>query len=498
MSLFKKVTAFLTAFGVAAGLTGCGSNTTQALEVNGYSVPAGVYIYFANNAYNNALGQLAEEQPDLDTTDVEAVKAAFLEGVDVRTWVENKATEMCVDFVVTEQKFDELGLTLSDEDKSYLDMMMEYYWSGSQESMERNGISEASFLKVLTSSYKTDAIFEYYYSVGGEKGVTEEELYEYYAENNIRCQYVQFNLTDGEGNMLKSDGKAEMMKMVEGFQKRVEAAYDEGGIEAVMTEMNYVQEDYNYYVTSISEEAAGVEDPATATPRETEDAGTTAEDETAAPEEETASAEESSSAEEESASEEETTEAADNTETEDASGESSEAEESEETTEAEESVEETEETTGSAETEEEAGEETTTTAESDEDGSDNETETEAVTYDNERIISVINVEDYDSEEDISYNPSEKTYKKLLEIKPEDYGKPYIIEEDEQYYLVVRYDIEERMTEDDLWTDNTINTTCYGKYYSDYEDDLRGWSNAASVQRNNAAYKRYNPYKFDFS
>jgi len=65
---------------------------------------------------------------------------------------------------------------------------------------------------------------------------------------------------------------------------------------------------------------------------------------------------------------------------------------------------------------------------------------------------MIDEEDYEDPADITYIPSEKVYKKLLEIEKKDYGKPYIVEEDENYYLVVRYDLAERATEDDLWNE----------------------------------------------
>ncbi len=459
MSVFKRATAFLAAVSMAAAMVGCGANTTQALEVDGYSVPAGIYIYFANTAYNNALSQLSKENPDLDTTDKDAVKASVLEDKDIRTWVEDKATEMCVDFVATEKKFEELGLELSAEDKDYLDSMMAYYWDANQETFEKNGISEASFEKILTSSYKSDALFEYYYGIDGQEGVTEDDLYTYYVENNIRSQYVRFDLTDGEGNMLKSDGKEQMKDMVEEYQARVEEAYDNGGVEAVMTEMNYVREDYNYYMTSISEEAAGVEEPATTTPRVT-----------------TAPAED------------ETTAVEDTTETADTSVDTADAD-TEETTE--------EETT--APVQESSTEETVTetVAASDESSGETETETETTPYSNESIISVINKDDYEDEADITYNPSEKVYNKLLEIDEADYGKPYFVEEDECYYLVVRYDIRDRMTEDDLWSESAMTNAGRGLHYDDFEAMLDTWTAALNVTRNDAAYKRYDPFKFEF-
>lgn len=488
MSVFKKATAFLAAVSMTATMAGCGSNTTHALEVDGYSVPAGIYIYFSNTAYNNALSQLTQENPDLDTTDVNAVKASVLEDKDVRTWIEDKATEMCVDFVATEKKFEELGLELSAEDKDYLDSMMAYYWASNQETFEKNGISEASFEKILTSSYKSDALFEYYYGIDGEEGVTEDDLYTYYTEHNIRSQYIRFDLVDGEGNMLKSDGKEQMKDMVEDYQARVEEAYDNGGVDAVMTEMNYVLEDYNYYVTSVSEEAAGVEEPATTTPRTTT---TVAEDdaETDAATDDEANAEETTESETVSG---DTADTEETTESEDISVDTADAD-TEETTEPEETE---AETTTSPEEDGSTDETVTETADIADDSSE-ETETETVSYDNESIISVINKDDYENEEDIYYTPSEKVYNKLLEIEEADYGKPYFIEEDEYYYLVVRYDIRDRMTEDDLWSENAQYSAGRSLHYDDFEAMLDTWTSALNVTRNDAAYKRYDPFKFEF-
>ncbi len=220
MSIFKKAAAFLTAVGIACSCAACGYNTINALSVDGVDVPAGVYIYYVNSEYNNALSELQKENAELDTTDQEAVKALTLDGKDITTWVQDKATEDCAKYVTIEKKFDELGLELDEEKKSNISMMKEYYWNNSKEMFEKNGISEASFDKIVTSSYKSDEIFAYYYGVDGENGVTEEELYDFYKEDNIRCEYLTVSLKDGEGNLLKSDGKAEVMDMVKDYQRQ--------------------------------------------------------------------------------------------------------------------------------------------------------------------------------------------------------------------------------------------------------------------------------------
>lgn len=445
MSIFKKVSAFLTAVGIAAAFTGC-SDTTYGLEVGGERVPAGIYIYYANSAYGNALSMLTAENPEFDTEDEKAVKAASVEGVPILTWIQDKATELCVNYVAVEKKFDELGLVLDEESESTIDSMMDYYWAGYEESMTNNGVSEDSFRKILVSSYKSEEIFDYYYGIDGVEGVTEDQLEEYYLENTIRAQYIEFKLYDGEGNLLKSDGKAEMMDMVEDFQDRVEDALKDGGVEAVMTEMNLVQEEYNAYCTSVSNEAAGI--------TETTTEATTTEETTT----ETTTAAETSAADD-----------------------------------AEEIATETDEN-GNVMVDEDAASETTTTAEEE---SDEETTTTTVSYTNERIIAVINEEDYEDPSEITYTPSEKVYKQLLDITDKEYGKPYIVEEDESYYLVVRYDIADRMTEEDLWNENQMYSVQVSMFGEDFDVMIESWADALTVVRNEAAYKRYDPFDFEF-
>ncbi len=458
MSVFKKISAFVTAVCIGAAFTAC-SDTTYGLVVDDYTVPAGVYIYYANSAYNNAVSELLEQDPEFDTSDAEAVrdavKALTIDGVDSKTWIQDKATELCVNFVAVEKKFDELGLELDAVSEDNIESMVEYYWTSYQETMEGNGVSEESFTKIMRSSYKSEMVFEYYFGIDGENGVTEQEVKDYYIENTIRSEYIAFNLTDGEGNLLKSDGKAEMMDMVEAYQERLEDALDEGGVEAVMTEMSVVREEYKEYCTSISQEAAAAtgegSDIAAATT--TEEETTTTEETTEETADSTTVAEETETDENGSVITEETTEAI----------------EEEETT------------------------ETTTAAEEDEDAET----TSTVSYANEKLIAVINEEDYEDPADITYNPSEDVYNKLLEITDKDYGKPYIVEEDEVYYLVVRYDIKDRMTEEDLWNEDQIYSVLVSMFNVDFEEYIQEWSDALTVTKNEAAYKRYDPFKMDF-
>jgi len=487
MSVLKRITAGLTALSLIAVCTGC-KNTTTAMTIGDYTVPAGVYLYYLSSAYNNALSQLSEENPDLDTEDIKAVKASVLDGKDIRTWCEDKAVEFCTDFVATEKKFDELGLSLSEESQANIDTMLAYYWPNYEETMTADGISEESFKKVMISSYKSEEIFKYYYSVGGAEGVTDDDLREYYIDHNIRAQYVVFDLHDSEGNLLKSEGKAEIKKLVDEYQKRAESAYNSGGAEAVMTEMDMIQAEYAAYKESMAvEESLAAEEAAAAESESTVEESAASYD---APK--ILTAEEVSSdaeAETEDTTEPETS-AEENPDAESESESESSAEEENPDTESE------------SESESSDEENTDETSDSDTDTDDALTEDapaeeESVPYANETIISIINKDDYDNEEDIYYTPDEAVYNQLIAITEADYGKVYLVEEDESYYLVTRYDITQRMTEDDLWTESASENVAYTKYQKDYEAKMDEWSSALTVTRNSPAFRRYDPYEYHF-
>ena len=550
MSMFKKAAAFLTAVGIVASCTACGYNTRTALTVEGIEVPAGVYIYYANSAYNQALSKLKEENADLDTTDTQAVKGMTLEGKDILTWVQDEATKQCTQYAVLEKKFTDLGLSIDEDAKSNISMMKTYYWDSSKDRMEKNGISEASFDKVLTSSYKSDEIYKYYYAVGGQEGVTDDDVYNYYKDNNMRVEFLTVSLKDGEGNLLKSDGKKEMMTMLEGYRDRIEEALENGGVKAAQEEMAEVRKEYQAYQDSLTADKSDAEGTTEATTEDETIEETAAETETTEKKSDEETTEKKSDEETtEKKSDEETTEKKSDEET-------TEKKSDEKTTEAAtEKVDETkkdnlkapksdEETTAAAtaseedtteqksdeKTTEKKSDEKTTEKKSDEETtekkSDEET-TEAATeeetdgdevtaaedvdsddlaetveesnpYANETIISIVHEEDYDNKDDIYYNPTEQVYKKLLGIEAKDYGKPYIVEEDENYYLVMRYDIEDRMVANDLWTDSTKENTVYSMHNKDFQNMVDGWVATAMVIRNDAAYTRFNPFKFDFN
>ena len=311
----------------------------------------------------------------------------------------------------------------------------------------------------------------HYYGADGEKGVTEDELKEYYEDNDARVRYITFNLKDGNGDLLKDDGKKEMKSMVEDYLSVLKTLKDE---DAINDKMDTIQEEYNAYVTSISEEAAaatatsatdenGNEIPATTTAT----TATTTSAETTTVTTVAADAESDSEAETTADTEETVTRAA------------SDADSSDETTT----------TTVSGATEEESSDTTETT-------------TTTAPYANESIITKVSTtdekeKDKDNEDSINYTPSKKAYEAIFNDAKTDV--PFIVEDDEAYYLIVRFDITKRMTDDDLWTEDQMKAVASRKYWDNFTDDKKEMANALNIdQQSDRAIKKYDPFKLDFS
>ncbi|MGN1412490.1 MAG: hypothetical protein ACI4WH_08315 [Oscillospiraceae bacterium] len=114
-----------------------------------------------------------------------------------------------------------------------------------------------------------------------------------------------------------------------------------------------------------------------------------------------------------------------------------------------------------------------------------ETEDEENPYPNEYVVSK-------SEDEGSGSP---TYKVNQEIFAHStFNDAFLVEEDNAYYVVVKYDIWER---DDLWTDDTKQSTLVELKTDDFNEKLMSMVDTDSVVKNSKAYSRYNPLEMKF-
>lgn len=440
----KRIAACITGLAVILTCTGCtiGKGTANALTVDGTQVKSGIYIYYSYSALQEAISKAKENDSSIKEDDEKALKKCKIDGTDFMTWIQDKATDNCAYHVAVNKHFDELKLTLSDEDKEKLEQYVDSSWEQNGDMFTKSGIGKESIHEVMETSFKSDEIFDAYYGEGGSKGITDEQVREYYEKNNARVKYVKIALTDSNGNDLEDKELQNRRDMADDYLERAKTAAGKGNQE-LLDEFDAIISDYKEYESSYSAESSG-------TDKETEASTESTEASTEA------------AAESSSAGVSETTSAS--------------GSDSDKTT-----------TTTVA---------TTTTAAS-ESGSETGTTTTTNPFANENIIQAVTTAEGETEEDLTYTPCEKVYKVAFDEKTKT-DAPEIIEDKDtkSLYVMVKLDITDRMNEDDLWSEDGSDNARSAMFSKEAQDMIEEWADAYKVERNERAYKRYDPFDIE--
>ncbi|MBQ9897996.1 MAG: hypothetical protein IJM44_00900 [Ruminococcus sp.] len=71
-------------------------------------------------------------------------------------------------------------------------------------------------------------------------------------------------------------------------------------------------------------------------------------------------------------------------------------------------------------------------------------------------------------------------------------------DDETVVVIIKEDIKERMTEDDLWSEDNVSSLVEDLYYQEYSDFLEEMAKSLSVEKNSRAYRKFDPFKLVIS
>ena len=213
MSLIKKLSAIAVTSAMALSLASCGQDTTWGAKIDETELRAGIFIYYQSDAFSRAYEYMTETDTD--------VMALTIDGMSTEDWVNDQAVKDMQEYVAVENKFSELGLAFENNEEELAKANVEQWWEYVSEYFEGIGVSKESYLDIVINGEKKAAIFDYYYGEGGEKEVAESDIKTYLNENYARIKYIDMPLKDGEGNLLKSEDKADIKAMAEGYIERM-------------------------------------------------------------------------------------------------------------------------------------------------------------------------------------------------------------------------------------------------------------------------------------
>ncbi len=254
MNKFKRLTAAVAALAVASSFSGCGESTSTGMNIDGTDIRAGIFIFYTMSAYYEASEIIGEN--GTDTTDVKNIKNAHIDNITSKEWIQNKAEEHCTEFMAIEREFEALGEELTAEEQSEVDDMLAYYTQGDGGKFyAKNGIGEESLRDIMEIDYKRQHVFKHYYGFDSEKGMSEDELKDYFNDNYARVEYLTIDLKDAEGNLLKGNDKKKLVKLAEDYAKKVNKESTE---QKKLYKMDEIREEYNEYKQEEAEKAAAL------------------------------------------------------------------------------------------------------------------------------------------------------------------------------------------------------------------------------------------------
>lgn len=246
MAKAKKITAALTAALLcSASLTAC-SDTSYVMTVGDSKINAGIYIY-------NELTEMSY-QMTMMYYQKGIKKDYFNQKVDGKAFDEylsDYALTATKEYAAVVDKFNELGLTLSDEDLKSINDSISSTWDSQGEFYESEGISKESVKLALKASKMKDEIFDHYYAEGGEEAVSDDDMVKYLDDNYLRYKSISFaktstssdssSSTDSSTDSADSANEEAKAKRDEFLEKAQGVSFDD---------FDSIIDEYNDYVAS--------------------------------------------------------------------------------------------------------------------------------------------------------------------------------------------------------------------------------------------------------
>ncbi len=264
----NRFAAAALAFAIAAVSTGCsapsgptiGNGTKNALTIDGYDVPAGIFITYELTAYNSAASQYISSTSAMPTPD--DIKKFRIGGTDASTWIQDQATEQCRQFVAIEKEFDKINGTLTDEEEDMVNSSVKSLSEADRDFYEKNGVGDESLKKIAAFEFKVTHVFEHYYGIDRPNGCTEDELKQYYLDNNARVKYIEIKTADSQGNKYDEDTIHDLEKLADSYVKQINAEKDN---DDKLAKVDELQEAYTEYAATITTTVSGQTTSATTT-----------------------------------------------------------------------------------------------------------------------------------------------------------------------------------------------------------------------------------------
>ncbi len=207
---FKKAAAAVCSFCLAAAmLTSCG-DTTYICKSGDKSINAGVFIYYVMSQINNQTYSYYQSNGKMSE---DIINEKYGDGtMTVGDFAHEDAYSSCERLMCTMLKFDELGLSFTDDEKQEIKDTVEANWD--PDYYESIGIAKSSLEQIQTGLEMYEKIFYAYYGEGGTNAVSDSDINTFIKDNYVRFKLISIVKTEGKESEAEATAE-EYAKMAE-------------------------------------------------------------------------------------------------------------------------------------------------------------------------------------------------------------------------------------------------------------------------------------------
>ena len=226
-------------------VSGCSFKPEWSYKTSEKELAIGVYILAMRSAYTTA-EEKAKKLEDYDSTSDSWLDMEITDddgNTEVaRTWIKNKAEEQCLEYLAVEKGMSDSGTTVDEAKLDEAEKQAKTAWEVGQQTMygqmpaakkslEKYGVSLASYTYVVADAHQNEeTYFDYLYSAGGPKAVSDAELTKYVQDNYVDYSYVSvplYNSQQAEGSQqptsaaMSADEKKKVNDKFNGYVKAI-------------------------------------------------------------------------------------------------------------------------------------------------------------------------------------------------------------------------------------------------------------------------------------
>ncbi len=240
----RIISAILASVMMILTLCSC-KDTSYACTVDGVEYPVGPYAFYAYYTRDKYEAQLAQ----YGMTDFASslLSEADSEGTKLYEYINKEVQSSYISHLIVNLKFDDLGLTLSDEQKTAIDEAIQTNWisqytdEGFTDICRTLGLTAAEFKEMVGVSFKYESLMNYLFGENGPYEISEEDLKSDFEEDYTRFRYIAFSKVDAETKQtLTTDELIAKKALVDDAYERALAGEDFGSLIAEFSE-DYLQ-----------------------------------------------------------------------------------------------------------------------------------------------------------------------------------------------------------------------------------------------------------------